>query len=222
MPRTARVVAPGFPHHVTQRGNYRQTVFEEDSDRVKYLAWIKNYSEKCGLKIWAYCLMSNHVHFIAVPSRPDSLARTFNQAHMRYSQYFNLKKGQKGHLWQGRFYSCILDEVHLFTAARYIENNPVRAGLVKRAEDYPWSSAASHINGVDDPVLSGDLPLLDLVTDWREFLALDEDEKTLKNLRNCTQSGRPAGSDDFTGILEGILGVSIKTRAVGRPRKKRV
>lgn len=219
MPRKARIVAPGFPHHITQRGNYKQIIFEEDADRKKYLALIKKYSEKYKLEIWAYCLMTNHVHFIAVPSTPDSLARTFNQVHMLYSQYFNKKKEQTGHLWQGRFYSCILDEAHLFAALRYIENNPVRAGLVKRAEDYPWSSAASHVSGVNDPILSTDLPMLNMITNWREFLYLDKDRETQENLRSCTRTGRPAGSTDFTESIEELLGMKIKAGRGGRPKK---
>ncbi|HHT9117847.1 MAG TPA: transposase [Candidatus Hypogeohydataceae bacterium YC38] len=110
MPRIARAVAPDYPHHVTQRGNYQQTVFEDKEDRMQYLYWLKEYSRKYDLRIWAYCLMSNHVHFICVPGNADSLSKTFNTLHMRYSQHINRKKGMKGHLWQGRFFSCILDE----------------------------------------------------------------------------------------------------------------
>ena len=221
MPRAARIVAPGFPHHVTQRGNYQQIVFEEDIDRKKYLGLIRKYSDKYSLKIWAYCLMSNHVHFIVVPGRPDSLARTFNQAHTMYSRYFNKKKGKSGHLWQGRFYSCILDEAHFFTALRYIENNPVRGGLAERAEDYRWSSAPNHVKGMPDPILSDGLPLLEMISDWREFLYTDKerDRQALEHLRNCTRSGHPAGSNDFSMMLEDILGIKINLGSKGRPHK---
>lgn len=123
MPRIARAVAVGFPHHITQRGNYRQTVFEKNDDYSVYLDWLKNYSDKYSLKIWAYCLMSNHVHFVVVPQENDSMARTFNTLHMRYSQYMNKKHEAAGHLWQGRFYSCVLDERHLYACMRYVENN---------------------------------------------------------------------------------------------------
>ncbi|MFH0800878.1 MAG: transposase [bacterium] len=131
MPRIARAVAPVYPHHVTQRGNYRQPVFEEENDFRQYLFWLKEYTQRYALKIWAYCLMSNHVHFICVPEKEDSLAKCFNTLHMQYSQYVNKKKAVRGHLWQGRFYSCMIDERHLYAAVRYIENNPVRAGIVK-------------------------------------------------------------------------------------------
>jgi putative transposase len=221
MSRIARVVVTDVPHHVTQRGNYQQTVFSESKDRELYLRWIEEYSDRCELKIWAYCLMDNHVHFIVVPKRPDSMARTFNQAHMRYSQYFNWKMGKKGHLWQGRFYSCPLDEGHLYAAVRYVENNPVRAGFVERAEDYPWSSARNHMRtqGVSSPVLSEDLSLLEEITDWQRYLAAPDEAPMIERIRKCTLTGRPAGSDSFTRKIERLLGRSLVSEPVGRPRK---
>jgi len=219
MPRIARAVALDIPHHVTQRGNYQQIVFLDNEDRDHYLAWIKEYSKKCGLKIWAYCLMDNHVHFIVVPSKEDSLARTFNQAHMRYSQYFNRRMKQKGHLWQGRFYSCALDEAHLYCAVRYVERNPVRVGLAKQAEDYPWSSALSHTSKANNSLLSDDLPLLKDITDWKEYLSSFEEEEALEYIRRCTLNGRPAGSEGFMNRIEGLLSRSLKQRPVGRPKK---
>jgi len=146
MPRIARIVATGYPHHITQRGNYRQTVFVKDSEYSDYLKWLDEYTKKYKLAILAYCLMPNHVHFAAIPEEKDSLAKTFNACHMRYSQYFNKKNRLTGHLWQGRFYSCILDERHLYAICRYIENNPVRAKLVKKPENWQWSSAKTHLN----------------------------------------------------------------------------
>jgi len=144
MPRIARVVGIGLPHHITQRGNYRQEVFTEDSEREQYLRFISEYSRRFGSRILSYCLMPNHVHFIAVPLNENSLAKTFNSAHMRYSQYFNRKRKMAGHLWQGRFYSCVLDESHLILAAKYIERNSVRAGLVEKPWEWKWSSASEH------------------------------------------------------------------------------
>ncbi|MCD4783790.1 MAG: transposase [Candidatus Eremiobacteraeota bacterium] len=219
MARVARIVAPGFPHHITQRGNYRQEVFEDERDKRKYLSLIKEYSDRYGLKIWAYCLMYNHVHFIAVPLYSDSLSKTFRCAHARYSMYFNRKKNQTGHLWQGRFYSCCLDETHLYTAVRYVENNPVRAGLTDKAENYPWSSAASHIGGLDNPVLTGNLSLLLQIPDWREYLSETENKETISNIRACTWKGRPAGSKSLIARLEKMLDRDIGPRLVGRPAK---
>ncbi len=221
MPRIARVVVVGIPHHVTQRGNYQQIVFRDDEDRNRYLALMKEYSNKCGLRIWAYCLMGNHIHFVAVPQSSDSMARTFNQAHMCYSQYFNRRTGRRGHLWQGRFYSCPLDETHHYAAVRYVENNPVRAGLVRRGEDYSWSSALSHVAGISDPILSHDLPLLREISDWREYLSISDEEAMIEYVRECTVTGRPAGSDSFTRRIERLLGRILVPEPVGRPRKNR-
>jgi Transposase and inactivated derivatives len=161
--RTARAVAKNYPHHVTQTGNYQQPVFEDENDYRQYLFWLKDCSQKYDLKIWAYCLMTNHVHYVCIPSNENSLSKTFNALHMRYSQYFNRKKG---YLWQGRFFSCILDETHTFTAIRYIENNPVRAGIVKTPEAYQWSSARTHINRGEDAILSNDCYLEESIKDW--------------------------------------------------------
>ena len=217
MPRIARVVVPDVPHHLTQRGNYQQIVFRDKDDREQYLVWIKEYKDKCGLKIWAYCLMDNHVHFIVVPQSPDSMARTFNQAHMRYSQYFNRKMGRRGHLWQGRFYSCPLDEAHLYAAVRYAERNSVRAGLVERGEDYPWSSALSHVERIDNPILSNDLPLLKEIPDWRQYLSAPDEEVMLKQIRSATSNGRPIGSESFVMRVEELLGRELRAKPIGRP-----
>ena len=145
MPRRARVVFEGVVHHITQRGNYRQNVFEDDSDKRKYVEFIREYSEKYGMKIYAYCLMSNHVHFIATPLKEDSLAMTFKYSNMRYSSYFNKKNKRSGHLWQGRFYSCPLQFEHALEALRYVERNPVRARMVELPWEYEWSSAREHV-----------------------------------------------------------------------------
>ncbi|MBU0600178.1 transposase [bacterium] len=219
MSRIARVVVPDIPHHLTQRGNYRQVVFEDKENRERYLSWIKEYSDRCGVKIWAYCLMDNHVHFIVVPQYSDSLAKMFKQVHTRYSQYFNQRMRQKGHLWQGRFYSCPLDEVHLYTAVRYVERNPVRAGLVKTGEDYPWSSALSHVKGIKDRLLSEDMPLLKEIRDWSEYLSISEEDVVLKRIRDCTNTGYPAGNESFVMRLEGLAGRILMPKSRGRPRK---
>lgn len=128
MPRIERLVLPGYPHHVTQRGNYQQTVFKTKEDYDFYMNLLKKYANEHSLSVIAFCLMPNHVHFICIPGNEDSLADTFKITHMIYAQYLNKKNNIKGHLWQGRFFSSILDERHLYAAVRYVENNPVRAG----------------------------------------------------------------------------------------------
>ncbi len=220
MPRMARAVAMGFPHHITQRGNYRQPVFSGDGDRFRYLDWLREYSERHALKVWAYCLMENHVHFVAVPSTEDSMSKTFKTLHMRYSRYINEKKNTSGHLWQGRFYSCALDERHLHAAVRYVENNPVRAGIVKRAEDYGWSSARAHVNGEPDAVLSHDCPIAEGISDWSAYLREAEEEGLIEALRGSTKTGRPCGSASFVSKIEEIIGRRLRTSRGGRPRKR--
>jgi len=221
MPRISRAVAVGYPHHITQRGNYRQNVFETDADYKKYLEWLKEYSQKYLLNIWAYCLMSNHVHFIAIPMKEDSLAKTFNILHMRYSQYFNKRQNAKGHLWQGRFYSSALDRKHLYEAIRYVENNPVRAKIVASPSKYKWSSTHGHINKNADPILSNDCFILEQINDWTTYLAEDADPTIIDNIRQNTKTGRPCGEKTFVDKIGEILGRKLVALAKGRPRNEK-
>jgi putative transposase len=222
MSRIARVVAVGLPHHITQRGNYQQDVFVDEEDRKQYLLWIREYSIKYGLSVLAYCLMKNHVHFIAIPAKEDSLAKTFNTAHMRYSRYFNRKLKQRGHLWQGRFYSCVLDESHLILATRYIERNPVRAGLVKKPWQWPWSSASAHAQAKKD-LFTGLVDFLVVVgmrhDYWKEYIDSTEEPNFLQNIRKYTLAGYPLGIPAFIERLEGKLHRSLHVLPAGRPKK---
>ena len=218
MPRVARTVAKGYPHHVTQRGNYRQAIFESDEDFIQYLKWLKAYSRKYGLDIWAYCLMDNHVHFICVPKHEETLARIFNMLHMRYAQYINRRRNASGHLWQGRFYSTILDEAHVYAAVRYVENNPVRKGMVKKAEDYRWSSAREHIDAAPE-VVSGNCFLQQEIRNWRKFLSAREDTAMAQEIRKSSMTGRPCGDESFIKKLEKRFGRRLKALPRGRPKK---
>jgi len=222
MPRIARIVAVGLPHHITQRGNYKQNVFLDDKDRKQYLAWIQEYSQKYDLSILAYCLMQNHVHFIAVPDRENSLAKTFNSTHMRYSQYFNKKTQATGHLWQGRFYSCVLDEPHLMAAAKYIERNPVRARVVKKPWEWKWSSALAHTNKERSLIRLKDLlNIIDMsYKSWSQYIDTNEGEKDSDNIRKHTLTGRPLGSRVFIEKLEKQFGRRLLALPRGRPAKK--
>ena len=224
MPRLARVVVPGVPHHVTQRGNRRCDVFEDDRDRAMYLSLLREYAGRYALDIQAYCLMTNHVHFVAVPRSGESLGRTFRDTHQAYAAKFNRKTGETGHLWQGRFFSCPLDERHFWSAVRYVERNPVRAGVVKAAWQYRWSSAAGHCGLRDDALLNGDLEQADHVGDWRAFLR-EEDDEAVRELRRTTRTGRPCGTESFVKRLENLLARPLTKRKSGpktdkRPRKK--
>jgi len=221
MARLARSTVIGYPHQVTQRGNYEQTVFEEEADFRRYLAWLGEFSDRYHVEIWAYCLMRNHVHFICVPKAEDGLARTFNTLHMRYAQYFHGKKGLSGHLWKGRFLSCILDDQSVFEEVRFIETNPVRAGIVERAETYPWSSARHHVLGEQDPVIKNSCFQKKEVTDWRTYLMERGDEPILLRTWQSLKTGRPAGDESFVHGLEEIVGRRLMALPRGRPRKAR-
>jgi len=144
MARVARIVAPGRAHHVTQRGNRRMQTFFCDEDYREYLSLLERWCGEFEVRIWSYCLMPNHVHLILVPSTADGLRRAVAEVHRRYTRMINSREDWRGCLWQGRFASFVMSEKHLMGAVRYVERNPVKAGLVRRAEDWPWSSAAAH------------------------------------------------------------------------------
>ena len=179
------------------RGNRKQNIFCDDSDRLVYLRMMQMACRKYATFIWAYALMGNHVHFVAVPSRADSLHKTIKVAHGDYTSYFNSKYGLVGHAWQGRFKSFPMDEMYCSNAIRYTERNPVRAGMVRRAEDYLWSSAAAHCGLRDDLLLSGDCPLTSVIPDWSEWLNTAPAEAENQTLRGHTRTGRPLGPKEF-------------------------
>jgi len=122
MARKARIILPGYPHHITQRGNYKQKIFSSEDDYSCYLKWLQEYSKKYKLLLLSYCLMPNHVHFITVPENQTSCAMTFKITQMRYAHYYHSKNTLTGHLWQSRFYSCVLGQSHFYEAIRYVEN----------------------------------------------------------------------------------------------------
>ena len=218
MPRIKRLVARGYPHHITQRGNYQRPVFEKENDYSQYLEWLRKYSLKYELEIWAYCLMTNHVHFVCVPQRDDSLALTFNTLHMRHAQFVNRRNNARGHLWQGRFYSTILDEKHTYAAVRYVENNPVRAGIVKQAEDYMWSSARDHIDGNVNSGIAGKCYLFEDIKNWRGYLNGKEDTGRVIKIKKNLMTGRPSGSSEFVEKLQKKFKKRLTALPRGRPK----
>ncbi len=222
MPRIARLCAEGYPHHITQRGNNKETVFFDDEDRRFYLDALKRYRNKYAIRILAYCLMGNHIHILAVPERETSFARGIGGTNLLYTQYINRKYKRSGRLWQNRFFSTIVEEeTYLWAISRYIELNPLRAGLVKKAEDYPWSSARAHVLGIKDDVLSGDNWLdEEELRSYREFLR-QEDEEINASIRRATSTGRPFGSEGFIKKLENMLGRDISPKKGGRPKRKK-
>jgi putative transposase len=219
MARMARVVVPALPHHITQRGNRRQRTFFCRDDYLLYIALTAEWFDRYEVQIWAYCLMPNHVHLIAVPASPEGLRRAIGEAHRRYTTEINRREGWRGHLWQGRFASYVMDDRHTLAAARYLELNPVRAGLVARAEDYPWSSARSHLLGRDDRLVRV-APLLARAGDWSSFLGEGANAEDSHSFRRHERTGRPLGSDAFVDDLERVLGRALKPRPPG-PAPKR-
>jgi len=223
MARFPRVVVVDVPHHVTQRGNARQAILATDADRTIYLELLREYSQLHGLLLMGYCLMTNHVHLVAVPRRPESLAHSLKHAHGRYAAYWNVRQRSSGHVWQGRFYSCPLDEGHLWAALRYVELNPVRAGMVTTADEWPWSSAGAHCG------LAGFNPMLEMerwrrrwtAEEWRAFLAAAGSEEEVAMLRRATHTGRPLGKPEFVAALEEQTMRPLAPRKGGRPAKVR-
>jgi REP-associated tyrosine transposase len=218
MARIARVVVPGLPHHVTQRGNRRQPVFFAAEDYRLYRRLIATAAQRAGVAVWAYCLMPNHVHLIVTPTDADGLRATFAEAHRRYTGTINARFHWTGHLFQGRFGAVVMDEPHLLAAVRYIALNPVVAGLVQRAEEWPWSSARAHLAGEDDE-LAAVAPLRAMIADFATFLAAPTDPAVAMRLERAPTIGRPLGAPAWVATLERRLGRPLAPRKPGpKPR----
>jgi putative transposase len=223
MPRIARTVAVGCAHHITQRGNNRQDIFFVDDDRRVYLDLLHEQAGKYGLDVSGYCLMSNHVHLIATPHAEDALAKAIGRTHFRYTQYINRLHKRSGHLWQGRFYSCALDERHFWLAMKYVERNPIRARLCRKPWRYVWSSAAAHVDAAARSEILNLSDWYDRISAarWREELSMGLEESDVKRLRSRTYTGRPLGSDSFLSKLERVLGRRVRPLPIGRPKKNK-
>jgi putative transposase len=209
MPRIARLVVPNVPHHITQRGNHREPVFFEDGDQARYLSFLKASAQDSQSSIWAYCLMPNHVHLIVAPSHKDGLRDMFAESHRQYTNFINWRHNWTGHLWQGRFGSVAMDENHLGEAVRYIAQNPVRAGLVSAAEDWPFSSARAHLSGKNDGIVEV-APILSRFPDFAALIGIGEQIGEFDPLRRAETSGRPLGSGKWIKTIEEMTGRSLK------------
>lgn len=218
MARLARLVLPGVPYHVTQRGNRRQQTFFEEGDYALYRDLLSEAARRAGTRVWSYCLMPNHVHLIVVPADEDGLRRTFADAHRRYTAFINARHRWTGHLWQGRYGAVAMDEGHLGAAARYVALNPVRARLVDRAGDWPWSSARAHLAGVDDGLVEV-APLLERLGEFGTFLGGEEDQQATRALRISETTGRPVGTPEWVSAIELESGRSLAPRKRG-PKPK--
>jgi len=215
----ARTVIPGIPHHVIQRGVRRLEVFQNDDDYDTYLGLISESCKKAGTEVWAYCLMSNHVHLILVPSTEDGLRASLGDAHRQYTRHVNIREGCRGHLWQERFHSFAMDEYYLLAAVRYVELNPVHAHMVKSAEDYRWSSARAHLSAKDDKLVRV-APMLERVSNWQSYLDCNLDESTKEAFRMHGRTGRPLGDEAFLERLENIAGRLLRPQKPGRKREQ--
>ena len=223
MPRTARIVIPAVAHHITQRGNNQQDVFFVDDDRVVFLKFLKQQSEKFGMRIDGYCLMTNHIHIVATPRKEDSLAKTMGRTNLLYTQYVNYMHGRSGHLWQNRYFSCPLGPNYFFKALCYVEQNPVRARLCRWPWTYRWSSVQAHIGNLDE------FGLIDKNywskqssgIDWKKILKEKAENSEFDTFRIYCRTGRPLGTDKFVSKLEVKLGRRLRPLPVGRPKKKK-
>ncbi len=213
MPRIARVVAPGYPHHIIQRGNRRQQVFFSDKDKYVYLKLFRQLSRRYRLECWAYCLMDNHVHFVVVPKTKDSF-RAVAETNRRYTQIVNARNDWRGYLWQGRFTSFVMDEQYCYEAVRYVENNPVRAGIAAKAEDYRFSSARHHVSNTGKDAFVSRCFLDERIKDWKCYLQERADGG--EEFRKHEKTGRPLGTEEFLIKLEDMLGIRLRKKKAGR------
>jgi putative transposase len=218
MARIARVVVPGLPHHVTQRGNRDQQTFFADEDFAEYRRLMAVSCKECATRVWAYCLMPNQVHLIMVPSTADGLRCAVAEAHRRYTRAINAREGWRGHLWQERFHSFVMDEPQLLAVARYVERNPATAGLCDSPEDWPWSSAGAHLRAANDELVEV-RALLKRVPDWRSHLSAPDADGLSEQLQLHSRTGRPLGADEFVKGIETRLGRTLRPRKPG-PRPK--
>jgi putative transposase len=220
MARLARVVVPGRPHHVTQRGNGRARTFFGDDDYALYRDLLGQHCRAADVDVWAWCLMPNHVHLILVPSDRDGLRRALAPLHRRYAGIIHARRRRTGHFWQGRFGAVAMDEAHLAAALRYVSLNPVRARLVERARDWRWSSTRAHLGGKDDGVTAR-APVKERFPDFAGLLADASDADAFARLRAAESIGRPLGDDRFISRIERLTARRLRPAKRGpKPREE--
>jgi putative transposase len=211
------VVIPDLPHHVTQRGNRRERIFFEPGDEQVYLDLLSAQLRRREVACWSYCLMPNHVHLVLTPSDETGLALAVGEAHRRYTVFVSARAGWTGHLFQGRFASVAMDEDHLLAALRYVALNPVKARLVKRPEDWPWSSAKALLAGRSTRHVDV-APALARIADPAAFLSGEDDTEALwRSLLAAEAVGRPLGAPHWIEALEARLGVRLTPKKRGPP-----
>ncbi len=219
MARLARIVIPGIPHHVTQRGNGRQQTFFDKKDYALYRDLLREHAAANGVAVWSWVLMPNHVHLILVPEAQDSLRACMSKVHRAYAGHIHAREQRTGHFWQGRFGCVAMDEAHLMAAIPYVALNPVRAQLVQRARQWKWSSVHAHLDPAKGDGLTDTAPVLDRVGNFAGLLRAGEDEELSMALRRAETVGRPLGDDAFMAYIESTSGRDPRAGKRG-PRKK--
>jgi putative transposase len=220
MARLARVVVPGHPHHITQRGNGRARTFFGNADYALYRDLLAEACQAANVEVWAWCLMPNHVHLILVPPDPDGLRRALAPVHRRYAGMIHARRKRTGHFWQGRFGAVVMDEEHLAAALRYVSLNPVRARLVERAQDWRWSSTRAHLRGADDG-LTALAPIKDRFPRFADLLATEPDAEAFARLRAAETIGRPLGDHAFLARIERLTARHLRPGRRGpKPKPK--
>ena len=225
MARLSRIIVPGVPHHVTQRGNRRMAIFAEDGDYALYRDLLAERLRHHNVACWAYCLMPNHVHLILTPPDGDAasagaaLSRGVGEAHRRYTAFVNARARVTGHLFQGRFGCVAMDDAHVLNAVRYLAFNPVRARLAAVPEGWPWSSVAAHLARRDDALASVG-PVLERAPRFADLLDLPlAEQMALEGFETKSANGRPLGPPAFVAMVEQRLGRSLARGRPGRARK---
>ncbi|NKF21929.1 transposase [Solimonas marina] len=227
MPRRPRIQLPGVPQHIIQRGNNRQACFYTEEDYRLYLEWLAEYAKKAGCQIHSYVLMTNHVHLLVSSVRGDGTGVLMKALGQRYVQYVNRQYRRSGTLWEGRFRSCLVqDDAYLLSCQRYIETNPVRAGMVEHPGDYPWSSYACNGQGQTNPAVSPHLLYQQLGATpaerrkrYRALFKTDMNADLVDEIRSATNGNYVLGSERFAEQIAQVLGRRVVRGKAGRPRQ---
>ena len=218
MPKFPRLVVPGYPHHITQRGVRRQKTFFDETDYQTYRNLAVELTGDWPVEFWAYCLMPNHIHAVVVPEHADSLSKYFAVLHRRYARAVNLRNEWQGHLWQKRFFSVVMDERHTIAGLRYVELNPVRAGICRHPREWPWSSTNGNLGLTNDPLIDRSRTN-NIIADWSAYLVEEGDVSAVEQLRRQTGTGRPGGDDEFLRTIESRTGRRVRKKRAGRKKK---
>lgn len=219
MARIARVVVPGTPHLVTQRGENNRQVFFSDEDRMEYLKLLAASCARWSVRVWAYCLMPDRVHLVVTPETPNGMARALGETHRRYAKGANIRGGREGKLWHARFASCALEPTWMAKAARWVERVPVEAGVASKPEEYKWSSAAAHIGrNSHDPAVTSEPPP-GAEGKWAKYIVAPNVPEEIRALLASERTGRPLGSLEYVRELEKKFGRRFRPRKRGRKPK---